>query len=254
LFRYVSSFLFFSISLQPLCMLNHPDEFFRDAHEEDMQAVPKEYFCAHHSKRVRRERERARLVAAGESTEEIDAEIEAETPAVVPTTALLPAAKLVTVVPLKQGGRKIVRIEVDTEDQELRAKQGEEAAVKVKIKREMEEEEGADSSGDDSSRRPSKASKARAAKRKAASIDADVESVDSDSSAGSRSSITKRRRLRKGTAAAADSAQPRMKLELSGASSSDLAAGDIEISSSSNAQIDTRRAVRNQLMRLMGTQ
>lgn len=249
-------------------MLNHPDEFFFDAHEEAAVATPKEYFCAHHSKRIRRERERERLKEAGESTAEIDAEIEAETPSVVPTTALLPAAKLVAVVPLKQGGRKVVQLEVDPEDQETRAKEFEEAAVKAKLKREEVEEDGesvsGDSSGDDSSRRSSaKAAKAKAkaSKRKVHSIDADVESVDSDSSGESRGSSTKRRRLRKGTAA---DSQPRMKLELSGggqsgaaaaasSSSSSLAADDLEISSSSNAQIDTRRAIRNQLLRLVGT-
>lgn len=182
-------------------MQKYPQEFFSDEHAEDPDITVeeaaaaasssassagerpgKEWYCPHHSTKIRRQRERAKLVAEGKDTTELDDEILLETERVVPITALLPAHKLVGVVPPRQGRSKRVYIPVDLADQDERAAESKEAEKQLKVKiEELDAEEKVD---------------ATRRKRKA-EIDADIESVDSSNSSDSDSSRQSRKRLRK---------------------------------------------------------
>ena len=174
---------------------------------------------------------------------------------VVPTTSLLPPSKLVTVVPPKQGGRaKKAVLEYEGEDQEAREAEYKQAAEHIKTK--VEED-----LADDRARALRKADRSAAAaaatgqKRKISAIDADVESVDSDSND---SMSSQRKRLKRVSAGS----KQRMRLELvhsedaaaaaSAAAAAAASARDLEITSASNPQIETRSSARSALQELLG--
>ena len=131
-------------------MLRDPETNYRDDHlwdedTEDGLRPEKEYYCKHHSTRKFLEQTRQECLEAGTDTSDIDKAL-AKLDRVAPSAELLvPAKKLISVLPPKQGRgpRSHKEIIIDTETQDQRAKEYEERQQKLKeedrIKREEED-------------------------------------------------------------------------------------------------------------------